>query len=427
MDPWGLGDVYSKAKIGFAGGHQFRRVRWRIQLFIMSELRNLLALWESAKDAGDEIILGTVVRVEGSSYRKPGARILLTKSGRRSGMISGGCLEAEVSRKAWWLTEAGPSVQSYGTFFDEDNPAPQGLGCGGTIQLLLERGESAVVALQIIRASVVDRIHSAMLTVINSEHPGMPRASRLVVKDVRTVSSAFINVGTKGYEELSATALRTLEDRRSNYISLRIDGQAVELFAEYVAPPQALIIFGAGDDTVPVVEFASGLGWHVTVADFRSHLATAARFPRADRVVALKGENATESLKIDADDAVVIMTHSYMQDRSLLRDILPPRFAYLGLLGPRLRSSQLIAEVAAEIGLDPSECAAKIHSPVGLDIGSDNPAAIALSIVAGVQAAIHSRVTRDVTNRWNIKEAIPSRPESAPEHPAQYVLADKIG
>jgi xanthine/CO dehydrogenase XdhC/CoxF family maturation factor len=366
----------------------------------MSETRNLLELWKAAEAGDDDIILGTVVRVEGSSYRKPGARMLLTKSGERSGMISGGCLEAEVSRKAWWLTESGPFVQSYGAFFDDDNPSPHGLGCGGTVHLLLERGNSAAMALTTIRESVVSRIHSAMLTVIASEHPAMPRASRIIARQAGEISSSLISLdpGSEGWRLLNAIAARALEDRRSEYVSLKIDEHEVEVFAEYVAPPQALIIFGAGDDTVPVVEFASGLGWHVTVADSRSHLATTARFPQADKVVALKSDAASAlslfPLQMKPDDAVIIMTHSYMQDRSLMRELLPQPLAYLGLLGPRLRSSRLIAEIAAEIGLNLDACIGKVHSPVGLDIGGDNPSAIALSIVAGVQAAVHHRSSR---------------------------------
>ncbi len=364
----------------------------------MCEIQNLLELWNGAEEIGDDIVLGTVVRVEGSSYRKPGARMLITKTGKRSGMISGGCLEAEVSRKAWWLTESGPSIQSYGTFFDDDNPSPHGLGCGGTVHLLLERGNSAAMALTTIRESVVSRVHFAMLTIVASEHPQMPCASRIIARQENEISSSLISLdaGSEGWRQLNVVATRILKDRRSEYLSLKVDGHQVEIFAEYILPPQALIIFGAGDDTMPVVEFASGLGWHVTVADSRSHLATSARFPQADKVVALKGNDAFSSLRITPDDAVVIMTHSYMQDQSLMRELLPQPVAYLGLLGPRLRSSRLIAEIASEKGLSLDACIAKVHSPVGLDIGGDNPAAIALSIVAGVQAAVHHRSSRGV-------------------------------
>src|ERR1700751_5513997 len=109
----------------------------------MSEQQKIVALWRTAKARGEEICLATVVRIEGSSYRQPGARMLLTRSGQRAGTISGGCLEAEVTKKAWWLTETGAVLQRYSSFFDDDSPAPYGLGCGGVVHVLLERGTAA--------------------------------------------------------------------------------------------------------------------------------------------------------------------------------------------------------------------------------------------------------------------------------------------
>ena len=106
----------------------------------MAELAEILALWKAARRDGDDLCLVTVVRTEGSSYRKPGARMLLSQAGGRAGTISGGCLEAEVQKKAWWLTREGPTVERYSTFFDDDSDIPYGLGCGGTVWALLERG-----------------------------------------------------------------------------------------------------------------------------------------------------------------------------------------------------------------------------------------------------------------------------------------------
>src|ERR1700728_4648241 len=123
----------------------------------MSELRQILDLWQRARDANEEVCLATVVGIEGSAYRRPGARMLLTASGERAGTVSGGCLEAEIARKAWWLTEQGPSLQRYSSFFDDDGDLPFGLGCGGTVIVLLERGEPATQALEALRRSVEDR------------------------------------------------------------------------------------------------------------------------------------------------------------------------------------------------------------------------------------------------------------------------------
>ncbi len=320
-------------------------------------------------------------------------------------MISGGCLEAEVSRKAWWLTESGPSVQSYGTFFDEDNPSPQELGCGGTVHLLLERSHSATAALEVINESAENRVPFAMLTVIKSGHPQIGLASRFIQRGRSEIcrSTIPLDPGSTVWSQFMGIAAQTLTRRYSECVTVRVEEFSVELFAEYVEPPPSLFIFGAGDDAIPLVDFAQSMGWHITVADLRSNLATAARFPHADQVVLLKrkalaGNGAIgmldlAELRMGQDDAAVIMTHSYVQDRALLPELLPLDLTYLGLLGPRLRTSKLLCEIAPETDFTIDECASKLHSPVGLDLGADNPAGIALSIVAEVQAAIHDRAS----------------------------------
>src|SRR6202050_5440607 len=126
----------------------------------MSELRQILDLWKRASAGQEEICLATVVAIEGSAYRRPGARMLLTTAGQRAGTISGGCLEAEVAKKAWWLTEQGPSLQRYPSFFDDDGDMPYGLGCGGTVIVLLERGKAAAEVLEALRRSTEDRTAS---------------------------------------------------------------------------------------------------------------------------------------------------------------------------------------------------------------------------------------------------------------------------
>src|ERR1700740_3070680 len=109
----------------------------------MAELKSILDLWKEEQQRKQEVCLATVVAVKGSAYRREGARMLITRGGRRAGTISGGCLEAEVQKKAWWLTESGSAVKRYSSFYDEDSEMPYGLGCGGTVNVLLERGEAA--------------------------------------------------------------------------------------------------------------------------------------------------------------------------------------------------------------------------------------------------------------------------------------------
>jgi len=341
----------------------------------MSELRQILALWNRAKALREEVCLATVVQIEGSSYRKPGARMLLTSGGQRAGTVSGGCLEAEISKKAWWLTESGPTVQKYSSFFDEDTGSPYGLGCGGTAWVLLERGPAAASILEALRRSIEEQTASAIVTAIGPNRVG----TQLVLTENEKSCPPPVDE-LSGKEPLLELANQALREK----ISLHTDAY----FVEYLAPPSSLHIFGAGDDAQPLVEFGYALGWHISVTDGRSHLARLERFPLADSVSV---HRAGDALHIAPNDAAVIMTHSYQQDGAFLKELLPRDLAYLGILGPRLRTARLLKEVASQIGLSLEEAMQRLHAPVGLNIGATNPAGIALSIAAEIQAAFAGR------------------------------------
>jgi xanthine dehydrogenase accessory factor len=341
----------------------------------MSELRQILDLWQRARDANEEVCLATVVGIEGSAYRRPGARMLLTASGQRAGTVSGGCLEGEIAKKAWWLTANGPSIQRYSSFFDDDGDMPYGLGCGGTVLILLERGEAARQGLEAIRRSVEQRMASVIVIATGSTRPGtvliLNETGAAVYRSTAGEPAQNIRAEAMASEALLASASRIAD---KDYV-------------EFVAPPPALFVFGAGDDAQPLVQFAAAQGWYVTVADGRAQLLRAERFPEASRVLSLGNALGGPA----PDDAAVIMTHSYEQDRQILRALLPLNMKYLGVLGPRRRSERLSSEVAEEIGLTPEECLARLHSPVGLDLGGHSPAAIALSIAAELQAVLAGR------------------------------------
>lgn len=341
----------------------------------MSELKQIVDLWHAAKSRNEEVCLATVVRVEGSSYRKPGARMLLTRSGQRAGTISGGCLEGEVTKKAWWLTENGPTIQRYSSFFDDDSSAPYGLGCGGTVHVLLERGSAVHAVLNALQSNLEER--RTFIFVTDTDTP------RTLL--VQRVEEEVLLAAATGVEHLVE---RALQDRHSFYAA-----DAPHLFVEYVRPPVSLTILGAGDDARPLAEFASKLGWNVTVADGRSHLARAERFPAADRVIVLDyhADQPMQSLDASLDGAFVLLTHSYEQDRALLPELLRLAPKYLGILGPRQRTERLIGEIADSIQLSKEECLARLHAPVGFDIGAHSPESIALSIVAEIFAVLNGR------------------------------------
>ena len=358
-----------------------------------AETRKLLRLWSAARSRGEECALATVVNVAGSSYRKPGARMLITRGGLRAGTVSGGCLEGEVSKKIWWLTEQGFALQDYATSYDDDSRPSYGLGCDGVVTLLLERTSQADNVFEALHKSVNERIASAIVTVIGTDgthHAGeVPLGFRLAVGEDAVQSRAV--PPDELLRHLLPIGVKTLRTCETGVASVFFQGLTLDLFTEYIAPPPALFVFGAGDDAQPVVHLAHSMGWEVTIADGRSNLATPARFPLAHRVILLAPESNLRHLSIRPGDAAVVLTHSYVQDLSILRALLPLGLGYLGVLGPRRRTERIIDEVAPSIGLDPALALASLRSPVGLDLGAGSPNVIALSIVAEIQAVLTSR------------------------------------
>jgi xanthine dehydrogenase accessory factor len=334
----------------------------------MRESRDIVRLWRQGKASA----LVTLVRAEGSSYRRPGARLLLGAHGEYVGTISGGCLEAEVLRKAAWLVREGAWVERYSTMFDDTAEVPFGLGCGGVVDLLIE--PASTPECQAVLAALEGALagdESTVLSWLPLDDRGLARAVLSVTGDFTFVSEALTE------PELVETRARVLRGE--------VESVASGVFVERIASPQRLFVLGAGDDAKPMVNMAALLGWSVLVVDGRSQMARAERFPEAEQVVVASAASS-EVLAIRPDDAVVLMTHSYEQDRELLAAVLPLHPRYLGLLGARHRSSLLVSEVATMLGWTLTECCDRIYAPVGLDLGGEGPESIALAVIAEVQA-----------------------------------------
>lgn len=299
----------------------------------MKDIAEILALWEEMKRTGESAVLATVVKTQGSSYRLPGARMLLTRTGKRAGAVSGGCLEDDLVKKAWWLTENGPVIRRYDTTPDgELAEGGYGLGCNGIIHVLLERVT-----------------------------PQQPSVLPLIRK-VRT--------------ERQPATVKHLHPQ---------DGS--EVFVETLTPPIRLLVFGAGDDAVPVAELARFLGWEVFVLDGRSHYARSNKFPDAQKIIVRPPGGVLCGVQVDPWTAAVIMNHSFSQDMEVLRELVSQPLIYLGILGPRNRTEQLLSDA----GLEAKQLGFQVHSPMGLDIGAEGSEQVALSVLAEIQAAIHER------------------------------------
>jgi xanthine dehydrogenase accessory factor len=332
----------------------------------MVDRRRIVQQWKR----GAAKVLVTLVRAEGSSYRRPGAHLLIGADGEYAGTISGGCLEAEVVRKAAWMVRDGAVVERYSTLFDDTAEIPFGLGCGGVVDLLLEPADTAEC--------------SALLGAMETSLGGA---------EARVVT--WLPVNGQPLRRAVIGGQGEILFRSEGLSSADLDGIAKhsetpfvddsEIYGETLSAPLRLFVLGAGDDAKPMVAMAAQLGWRIIVADGRPQLARAERFPEAERVFA--AASVTE-LGIAAADAVVIMTHSYEQDRALLTGLLGANEApgYIGLLGASHRSSLLVSEAAAMLGSSVAGCCEKVWAPVGLDLGGDGAEAIALAVVAEVQA-----------------------------------------
>jgi xanthine dehydrogenase accessory factor len=367
----------------------------------MTDLVRILALWRELEAAGADYVLATVVAVEGSSYRKPGALMLLTADGRRIGTVSGGCLEAQVASRAWWLTANGPTIQRY-TTAEEDGDRPFGSGCGGVVFLLLERRSTAGPTLTVLEQAFNRRDRLAVATVLEGAHLGR-RAFACPESESSEGINGNADASPTNGESLQALADRSLATCESIESKIALGETYARAWADYRPARPALAIFGAGDDAQPVLRLAKQLGWFVSVADGRSPLPTRERFPLADELSILPieeipGATMEQALRpfasLRSEDAAVVMTHSFEQDSKILACLLslaaPP--AYIGVLGPQRRTRELLSEAARLLGVPSGTIAAqadrwlaRLHAPTGLDLGAESPETIALSIIAEIQ------------------------------------------
>lgn len=344
----------------------------------MKELEQILRLWAKAEAAGEPAVLATVVKTQGSSYRLPGARLLLTRGGEREGSVSGGCLEEDLVKKAWWLTESGPIVRRYDTTPDGEIATTYGLGCNGIIHVLLERMEAGrAPVLNLIRNVRSERVPAAVAHAIAPSN----LAGQRVMIGVH--GETIQNVTNLELASAMAAEARSAQVEQSSR-SLRLD-DGVELFVETLTPAIRLLVFGAGDDAVPLTTLAKYLGWEVSIFDGRAHYARREKFPAADEVlVRPAGESRVET---DPWTVAVLMSHSYSQDLANLQELSSTPLRYLGILGPRKRTLQLLADA----GIDSAAAIPGLHGPMGLDIGADGPQQVALAVLAEIQASLNGR------------------------------------
>ncbi len=365
----------------------------------MNEVKALVEAFDAANERGERCALATVVSVEGSSYRRPGARMLVCEGGTSTGTISAGCLESDVVEHAKRVIRAGKTVLvEYDTASTSDEMAwGLGLGCNGVVRVLVEPLGPASLYVEPVRRSCEARAGGANVTAA-TVYQHTPSDSRLAARRVRIGARLFIDEdGETGRENLSDEVASLIEgDVRAGAAGARVYevfGGSVKVFVETLSPPVSLVVFGAGHDALPVVELARGLGWQTEVVDPQARPASLSRFAAADRVTLARPEDVGARVSITPRTLTLLMSHNYSHDLELLKFLLASPARYIGVMGPRKRTERMLSELAASddvFSLGDADMA-RLHAPAGLDIGANAPAEIALSIVAEMRAVLDGR------------------------------------
>ncbi|MEX2231231.1 MAG: XdhC/CoxI family protein [Cyclobacteriaceae bacterium] len=355
----------------------------------MKEQRAIVDAFRKTDVTLRKTALATVVKVRGSSYRSPGARMLITDDGKWVGSISGGCLEGDALRKARQvMTNKVPMTVTYDTSEDSNQNLGIGLGCNGVIDVLIEpvtyENEHNPIKLFERLMSVKEPV--ALATVFSNT---VYQGDKLLISASKEIFIQFPD------DKLNAIVLpdlhRVFETKRSEAKSYNFEGRELEVFVELIQPSVSLMIFGGGFDARPVSQLAKSLGWEVTVTDeCVAHIAPVF-FPAADKLSLCQREFIDRDFNITPFTACVLMSHNYEYDRDVLKKLLATPTPYIGILGPRKRFDKMIEEFEAQgIRLSGSDLH-RIHSPIGLDIGAEAPDEISLSIISEIQGKFANR------------------------------------
>lgn len=357
----------------------------------MKEITDIVAAHQKASLQGQKTALATVVLVEGSAYRRAGARMLITEDGELTGAISGGCLEGDALRKARLvIMQQEPMLVTYDTMDDDDAKLGVGLGCNGIIHILIEPIDDETNSpINMLKTVISNRTNAVLVTLFSLEDRKAPQPGTCLCLTTDQLTER--RLGDYGARAaLIDGAMRVLHTAKSE-TNCYAGATEYTAFIQLVKPQIALVVIGAGNDAVPLTQLAGVLGWHTTVIDGRSNYALAERFPAAQNVIVAKPEQALANIVLDEHTAFVLMTHNYLYELALLKELLPLSPAYLGVLGPKKKLLRLLDELTDD-GLEiTEEQMTRVFGPVGLDIGSEGAEEIALSVMAEIKAVLSSR------------------------------------
>lgn len=355
----------------------------------MKELQQIIKSYQQAKSEGRKVALATVVQVEGSSYRRPGARMLVTEEGHLTGAISGGCLEGDALRKAQAVIFQQKSMLvTYDTTDEDDQKFGVGLGCNGIIYVLIEPidFENPENPVELIQEALKDRMNCLLVTIFS-----IPKSKS------EQVGTVYLKKGKQAFGLTSAInpqiwLLLKHEIEGFTYSQSQIktfsDLEHVSVFFELIRPAIRILLFGAGNDTIPLAKMADLLGCELVLIDGRKNLATQSRFPNAKEIIQGSAEEVRKKLETDSNTVALLMTHNFEYEAIVLEELVSRDLSYIGILGPKKKTEKLIERLDSkgiQVNLD------SLFAPVGLEIGAETSEEIALSVLAEIKAVMNQK------------------------------------
>ena len=354
--------------------------------------------------AGKSTALATVVHVDGSSYRRPGARMLVDDEGVLTGAISGGCLEGDALRKAMHaLSQQKTKLVAFDTSNEDDMSIGIQLGCAGVIQVLFEPINSSLPynPIELIRRSISTRQDAVLLTLFNLDLKNQEQNGTCLLME-----EGGSLIGNIQYQQLHDSFMEDMKEvlaaGKSIFKSYLIGDASITAFIEFMQPPISLVIVGAGNDAIPMMQIANTLGWDIRIVDGRNTHARPEKFQSACQVLVSKPEDVLKQLSIDARTAFVMMTHNYNYDLSMLKVLLPMGIPYIGMLGPKKKTDRMLKEIQdAGVELD-EKILDKVYGPTGLELGAETPEEIALSITAEILSVMNGALGGQLKKKTDV-------------------------
>ncbi|MCB9341948.1 MAG: XdhC family protein [Lewinellaceae bacterium] len=359
----------------------------------MKEIRDIIQSCETAVQTGKKCALATVVHVEGSSYRRPGARMLITEDGQLTGAISGGCLEGDALRKALHvMTAQRTMLATYDTMDEDDGTLGLGLGCNGIIQVLIEPilPEDPLHPVALLKMAHARRQQSIVVTLFTTEDRKKPQPGTCIFQS-QDGSMAGSAPNPDLDSLLKDDIAHALQAQSSSWLTCPAGEGEMTAFIEFIPPVIKLVVAGAGNDVMPLVDMADLLGWETIVVDGRANYARPDRFMKACQVLLAKPEQVLEHIAVDDWTVFALMTHNYNYDKAMLLELCRKSARHIAMLGPRKKLERILGEYRDEGVELTQENMEAIYGPAGLDIGAETSEEIALSILAEIKAVLQEK------------------------------------